>query len=432
MTYGWGLLGPEFLPNARRNRTLGLGASVRHFNDLAVPGLGGVWYGKQVLLATLGVFVAEQVRSHGKQVQTIEVANAIEALACYLAFSGNQWKLDPRLRGSTKLYGKGSDFSFSRVRQRNFYVSQPMRMSTVQALPALGFVDSDSPRFNTYKTSQSGLAVLEGAFQDFHPYKRSVAQHLTLWVCGEEQRVITDELRAALSPLVPLAEQACPLLRERLIQGGDEDWSDKQRRRVALAWVDDLWKTSPIQWSWSSKPHMLSESHWNDLAAGARFFKARDAATQLLDAVEVVMGNKESGTSYCLNSKVPPSLSPHFERLRAAALDYLQRGHEEEDAKAFCSACLDEHAPQVLRALVSRDGHVLRLDGDNIRPGAAFRGREAGAIEDEVDAIDPPKIESIPLPEGMSYRMRNLYMLNADLHGGLSDLLNPTASKGNP
>ena len=81
----WGLLGPEFLPNARRTRTLGLGASVRRFNDLAVPGLGGVWYGKQLLLATLGVAVAEAARSQGVKVQNIEVANAIEALACWLA-----------------------------------------------------------------------------------------------------------------------------------------------------------------------------------------------------------------------------------------------------------------------------------------------------------------------------------------------------------
>jgi len=37
------------------------------------------------------------------------------------------------------MHGK-DDFSFRRVRQRNFYVTQPMRMATVQALPALGFV----------------------------------------------------------------------------------------------------------------------------------------------------------------------------------------------------------------------------------------------------------------------------------------------------
>ena len=51
----WGLLRPETIASERRTRTLDLGAAVRTFNDLAIPGLGGVWFGKQLLLATLGV-----------------------------------------------------------------------------------------------------------------------------------------------------------------------------------------------------------------------------------------------------------------------------------------------------------------------------------------------------------------------------------------
>ncbi len=35
----WGLLGPEMLASERRTRTLDLGATVRSFNDLAVPGI---------------------------------------------------------------------------------------------------------------------------------------------------------------------------------------------------------------------------------------------------------------------------------------------------------------------------------------------------------------------------------------------------------
>ena len=61
----WGLLGPETLPSLRRTRGLGIAASVRRFNDLAVPGLGGVWFGKQIFLALLGVAVAEYVRAWG-------------------------------------------------------------------------------------------------------------------------------------------------------------------------------------------------------------------------------------------------------------------------------------------------------------------------------------------------------------------------------
>jgi hypothetical protein len=37
----WGLLGPEMLASERRTRALGLGATVRSFNDLADPGLPG-------------------------------------------------------------------------------------------------------------------------------------------------------------------------------------------------------------------------------------------------------------------------------------------------------------------------------------------------------------------------------------------------------
>ena len=102
----WGLLGPEFLPNTRRTRTLGLGASVRTFNDLAVPGLGGVWYGKQLLLAVLGVEVAEDARNGGAKVQNIEVANAIEALACWLAFDSNGWRRDARFVATTNCTAK--------------------------------------------------------------------------------------------------------------------------------------------------------------------------------------------------------------------------------------------------------------------------------------------------------------------------------------
>ena len=57
----WGLLGPEMLGSQRRVRTLGLASVVRLFNDLAAPGMGGVWFGKQLLIAALGVALAVPV-----------------------------------------------------------------------------------------------------------------------------------------------------------------------------------------------------------------------------------------------------------------------------------------------------------------------------------------------------------------------------------
>jgi hypothetical protein len=90
------------------------GVIVRAFNDLAVPGLGGVWFAKQLFLATLGVAIAERVRDSGRTVRNIEVANAVEALACWLALDGNGWKRNPRLRGASKMRNK-TDLSFQRA-----------------------------------------------------------------------------------------------------------------------------------------------------------------------------------------------------------------------------------------------------------------------------------------------------------------------------
>ena len=59
MSASWGILGPGSVESVRRVRTLGLASSTRLFNELAVPGLGGVWFGKQLLFSTLGVMVAE-------------------------------------------------------------------------------------------------------------------------------------------------------------------------------------------------------------------------------------------------------------------------------------------------------------------------------------------------------------------------------------
>ena len=145
----WGLLGGERLAGKRRVRSLGLGAATRAFNERAVPGLGGVWFGRQVILALLGVHVAESARWGGRGPTNIEGANAVEALAVWSTLCGNRWTRDPRLPGSLKLrrHDQGEDPTFKLAGGRGFYVSQPMRIGTRDALPMLGLVEAASRRF---------------------------------------------------------------------------------------------------------------------------------------------------------------------------------------------------------------------------------------------------------------------------------------------
>jgi hypothetical protein len=415
MNFVWGLLGPETLSSARRTRTLGLASVVRYFNDRAVPGLGGVWYGKQVMLALLGVVVAERAKQQNPKfnASNIQVANAIEALACWSAFKNNSAS-DPRLRGREKLSGKqAKDFVFTSARKPGFYLTQPMRMQTVQPLPALGFVTATGERFNSFTPTQEGLKFVEAACEGYRPYNRDVVSHLMKWVLGQDNGVNTDELSNALSPLEAMPDEARRLLRERLKQGNTE-------RHNALAWIEALKggqaKTASGE---LQRPTQIGETHWRDIQAGALFLPLHDLAVATLDAVEDGMGQD------CSLENGAEKAKAQLQALKDASqkfLDFKYTGRQ--DALDFCGQCVAEPV-NALCALVQRDETVLRWDGEKIRRGPAFQGN---AVR-EADPTQEPAGDT-PVPPGLSYRFRNLYRLNLDLNDELGAWLNPDNNEG--
>lgn len=429
----WGLLGPETLASERRTRTLGLGATVRLFNDRAVPGLGGVWFGKQILLATLGVAIAERVRDSGKRAQNIDVANAVEALACWLALDSTGWRRDPRLRGALKLSGR-KDLSFATVSKRTFYVTQPMRQATVQPLRALGMVESNGERFNAFRPTDRGAAFIDAAWAASRPHNRSVLEHLVLWATGVHDDVRNSgELRRALSPLEPMSENAREFLREGIVQGSGTEAS---RRRRALEWVESLReRRRPL--AWTEKAPMVDELHWRDLRAGALFFAARDAAIGLLDEIESHIGNT-ADQRMSIDAAPPAIVVERLTSLRQHARDFLDGDYDPSpagEATAFCTECAEQADTRVIERLLFREGHVLRQRGRDIVPGVAFRGNQAGpsdaARSSEEDGAEVDIGQVIPLPEGVSHRVRNLFLMNLDLRGQLGRwLTEPTESGG--
>jgi hypothetical protein len=214
----WGLVKPEKLPSARRRRTLELTSVVRGFNELAVPGLGGLWFVKQAAIATLGVRVAHEASGHCRN--NIEVANAIEALACLLAFRRGDWQRDSRLRGNQKLRNV-KDLTFNTLKRPNAYVSQPMRMSVTEPLLNLGLVNASGVRFNSFSPSRDGDNFVGAVFGTHKPYNRPVVEHLAKWVrdASNAEEVSTGALTEALSPNAPVGEEARAEMRERLERG---------------------------------------------------------------------------------------------------------------------------------------------------------------------------------------------------------------------
>jgi hypothetical protein len=74
---------------------------------------------------------------------------------------------------------------------------------------------------------------------------------------------------------------------------------------------------------------------------------------------------------------------------------------------------------------------VLRQEGEEVKPGPAFRGQQLFAAQTSVDNEDQqsPQFGDTILPKGISYRLKNLYLLNLDMHGELDGWLN-SASVG--
>jgi hypothetical protein len=249
---------------------------------------------------------------------------------------------------------------------------------------------------------------------------------LTLWAQMKDIEVDKPALREVLSPLTRLSDETIPLLRERLIRGGDESLEDKSRRANALAWVETLRRTKTTQQTWMQRPSEIAQNHWNDLQSGAMFFQARDAAIATLDAAESEMGIQTNGKGIDLKKQVPDSLLVPIEKLKNLAKAYFDFKSTDEDANQFCEECLVNDPISILRSLVKRDGQVLRLVGEEIKPGPAFRGSQTPiGIDDEQEI---PQAQGLSLPDGISYRMRNLYLLNLDMHGELDAWLDSTST----
>lgn len=428
MTMQWGLLGPEQLEGSRRTRTLGLGAAVRKFNQLAVPGLGGVWFAKQIFLATLGVRVADRLRSISNNVKAIEIANAIEALACWCAFQNNGWARDPRLLGRQKLAGK-DDLTFARLRQPRFYVTQPMRMATVEALVDLGFVQAGSQRFNSFRCTQAGMDLIEAATAGYKPYNATVEDYLFNRAKDDASLSNTYALREALSPLIVLPADARALIRDKLCEGTGRN-PDAARRKNVLAWARSIDEKNPA--GWKARPSVLEAGHWDDLRLGGLFFTARDAAIDVLNAIEVQMVPMAAPKLTADDAHRLSLVQKKLGELREAAqrfLDEKKDPTERHMATDFCSECVEADPAAIIRNLIQRDDRVLRLVGNDVLPGAAFSLQSQAETSDEGEGPGVGNAGRVPVPANISDRIRKLYLLELDLQGRLGEFLNPPAAE---
>ncbi|MFG1422325.1 hypothetical protein [Roseixanthobacter liquoris] len=418
----WGVLGPGSLHVERRTRGLGLGGAVRYFNEVAVPGMGGVWFAKPLFLSLLGIRIAEDKDSG---VPKITAANAVEALACCLAFERNGWKRDDHLVGRRKLAGVDA-LTFKVLGRVGTYVPQPMRMATTSALPALGLVEPGASRFNTMCLSDVGHLFLQAASKNHRPYNTELINYLCDWQKGRSKPPEnSDKLADVLSPLLPLPREALDILSHQVF-GFDTDVS---RRNVSRRCAVRDWLSAGAGEEWTSRPACISPEHWLELEAGARFFALRETCLALLDGIEDQIGSRNGHFDPAAALPEPIETQIHEVKRRAKAfLDIQLPGADSGVSSARELADVLNGDPETsLVALVERDGRTLTTDGRLIRPGPVFRGNATGRdempqseepgemVEEEGDSVPHNAAELPPLPAHISPRIGNFFNMINDL-----------------
>lgn len=415
----WGIAARGDAGDTRRTRGLGLGAAVRRYNDLAVPGIGGLWFAKPLVWSMIGLSLG------GKSGTRAEIANAAEVVAMFHALRTNGGGRNARINGSTKLGRHGGRFPrFADARRRSFYVTVPFRQGMVQPLRALGLARSEIQRFNAFEPTTEGAAFLSAALVPFRPHHRDFLDVFREWTAGGRPDLVSSQKAGeALTPLTGLPGPAAELLRERLF-GGLES---RARRRVR-DWLRTV-AQSGQEVSWSAKPEGFDAEHWQDLRDGSRFFLMRDAALVTLDAVEAKLratGRSEVGLAEALSAA-----EKAVHELRLAAIEFLSGGREERapGALSFASDVSQPDDGAVLMFLAERDGRGVRATASGLAAGSAFNPHgPAGTADDGdsgVEASDdeaaPPPAASLRLPPGSSGRLRALHSLDADVEASCAD-----------
>jgi len=191
--------------------------------------------------------------------------------------------------------------------------------------------------------------------------------------------------------------------------------------------VRDWLRSGKVNGDWTEDPpDSIAPDHWRDLEVGAAFILARDAALAVLDAVEArVRADPARKLELdALRGQVPgKEVEQEVASFREAAAAFMAHGYDPSPDALATDLCVLSERPSaaLVSDLVERDGTGLVLRGSNIRPGPAFPpdGATIDALRDGSDP-EPP---SIVLPPGVSPRVRNLWTLDLDLRGELSEFL---------
>jgi hypothetical protein len=419
----WFSPAPSEILSSRLSLDFDLRAADLFFRELVVPGLGRIWFARQLSWPLAALALHEELSCHGSNApKPTAICHGIEALACKLEYLADPQHPSRRILGR-RAFGRDVEqevWLFHRLRQATSYVRNTHRQAATRALrPDGGLGFAGGARFDLLELEPVGKALADAFLdQTVGQGGTTLRKWLVGWVRGEKELPAAHEsFRKALSPEDPTDGER-DLVRSRLLGTSTPASEKRQRLARAVGRAADLPEIEEVV---VARLREAGHSEQADEVVAARAFgamldRARDAVANLTRAVAPGRRRVLLAT---LVSDTPIKRS--IKDLRTAAKNYVQKadtaGVKEATSHAFADAVVAADDSEAIRLLIGRAGEVLGLANGFVVQGSLFRVVDAtddtSDLEDSAESIEPDQVARANT--GRMFRIANLHELLRDV-----------------
>jgi hypothetical protein len=387
----WGAAEPRDFAQMRLRLDFGLRRAVMGFNEWAVPGVGGVFFVRQLSWACMGLRLAAETETAATPAR---VAEALEAFASWIVVrSGVEVENEPRVQGKRKFAGRKS-LSFSDVVKGGAYVTVPFRRSATRALPGLNLCIREEARFSALALTPEGIELAELAFATGRQRGGDARRALKTWI-QQDDKAVTKVHAAIKAALVPaevseaekllvlkhiFADERRKVLAKLLRTHSDEKLQNETGRKSLLGGVHDVEHAARL----------------------ATCFAFEDVRARLLIAAETIRIAIQGSAQEVRDLRARQDVVEAFDEL-GRECDLMQASTAPgapSDALSFCheqstSRALDDR----ITALAGRAPMVFSVIDGRIDQGVARTGKPL-LTDDAYDTQETeiPRILGVPGP----------------------------------
>lgn len=414
---------PSDVSNSRLSLDFGVRSADLAFRELVVPGLGRVWFVRQLSWAVAALALRAELVGRARAPKASAIAHGIEALASKLVF---RTRPDAGRLLGTRAFRRDDGlevWDFERLHRRAHYVQNTQRQAASRALRTEGGLGlASGARFDLYELEEVGKN-LASAFLE-QPVGRGggkLRSTLLRWVAGESDAVspFSRTLPEALGAWSPSAGERGSV-RARLLETTGND--AEKRRRLAKA-IGSGARLPSIEDAVVPRLRRAGHEQQAKEVLAARAFgtllgASRAAVAEMTGPVEGATGGVAVAT-LARSPRIRSSTEAVREaagRATSAAVEAGISGIAFESSRRFISELsADGGAVRIVEVLSSRSGGLLsHVDGRILR-GPLFRVLQS---EDEGggggESIDPE--EGVVDRDG-TFRIESFHSLLRDLDG---------------